>query len=389
MSIVFSIQFTDNYSAGVKQITQTLDNNTVQRINKILPYADSHGEFFACTATFLSYYDPADGDFIWPRVYADTAGAYFDNGFVPFVQDYMWNDMKAKGMERPYSPSIATSEPELDVKAEFHKDNREIFGMTFQIEFCADEPSIVISRRFVDMQRYVHPIEYQVASMKKLASAVPIGASQLPTPSDKYVGVGYLVNPNYPSAANRYVYYRTRLRSGSETNYEWYSSNLSQNEKLAVLVGYERSLSSADSSIGVAGFANRVRVYEYAVDDDGRPLVYDSIVTARAVALDHELDEDMGVIDDSEFTSAILTATSYGKQVSIDIPTNFINGARAVEAKSWAVVDEDYNFLFGVNLKTRANPEFSIWLNFLRTRGEGVSESIEERQVVSGTISSN
>lgn len=383
MSLCFSFQFTDNYSAGSKIEEQTLDNNTKRLVNKMLPYADDRGEFSRYDVQFMSYYDPADDAFIWPSVYVDTAGAFMDDGFVPFQQETMWSDMVQKARAKPYSPSIVSSQVELTLSRQAHKDNREIFGATLQVEFCADDPKIIIPRRFVDKQKYIRADQYPVAGLKLIAATYVQGASQLPEPSEKYVGVGFLVNPNYPGYAPRFVYYS--CRQTGDVAYEWRASELQEGEKLVYIEGYRRTQS--DAGIGVAGWGRRLRVYEYGFNADGDPSIYDEKLAVRAVLVDEPLTDEAGEIDSPSFTSYNVAVNKHGDQAEINVATALRAEARRTNAAAWALIDSDNKVILGVNLTEDRNVrEFSLWLNILKIRSSRVSRSIAERQVIEGTI---
>lgn len=376
MSVSLTIQFADNYSAGLA-MKKTGDT----RANNLMPYANRYGEFTSYDAVYLSDYDPADGDFVWPVYYVGKNGNFNDSGFVPFDDQSVWDAMVLKGRQKPLSTNIETSGKQFGISRFTHKDNREIIALTTQFEFCADSDRIIINRRFIDTQKYAYANPVGFSGLPMLADSSFRAVSSLPAASAKYKTIGFIV----ASGGVRSYY----LAAESNGAYSWAGTAISANTLFAVLEGYEQSASATNADL--IGYGRKITVMRYENDLSLNALV-DCEFIARAVACRVPIDDKTETIAAGNIigTSPAITigqTTPTYNRCYIELSQFFRELCEDSHAKSWAITDASNNVLLGVNIDENAGAEqFTLWLNVLKSRDDKIVESIANRQTLVGSI---
>jgi hypothetical protein len=373
MSMAFVVQFSDNYSAGIQ-----MKISDSRRINQILPYADKYGEFREFSVAFLNYYDPADGAFTWPEYYVDQSGTLHGGGYVPFLDTTVWSSMAAKGRKKPVSTSISTSERSFELGKQIWKDNREVFALTAQIEFCSDTPAIIVNRHFVDSQKYITGATEDIYSLRMIAGTVA-SILNLPTAAKKYKNVGYIVRN-----LNQVAY-------SVESNgaYEWAMSAIGSSEKFTLLSGYNDYTNSSDADL--AGYASRAKVVRYD------PTIYSLVgeqLSYMLFLVDRKIKEtDENVSDFAGHSiygpsnmDLVITSGQFWAKIKVD---SGIYDLYHDSTKAWVVTDQAGKILFAVNVEDSpyaGEASYQVYVNFLKTRDYRIYQSVANRQRMVGSI---
>lgn len=376
MSVSLTIQFADNYSAGLA-MKKTGDT----RANNLMPYANRYGEFTSYDAVYLSDYDPADGDFVWPVYYVGKNGNFNDSGFVPFDDQSVWDAMVLKGRQKPLSTNIETSGKQFGISRFTHKDNREIIALTTQFEFCADDDRIIINRRFIDTQKFAYANPVGFSGLPMISDSSFRSVSSLPSASAKYRNVGFIV-----ATGSIRSLYKSVENNGT---WSWEQSVIVPNTLFAVIEGYEQSGSATNADL--MGYGRKITVLRYDETPSLDALV-DCELAAKAVACKVAIDDKTDAIAQADIlgsTTSISIGQTYPtyNRCYISVSQSFRELCEDENAKSWALTDSGNNVLLGVNIDENAGAEqFTLWLNILKSRDDKIVESIANRQTLVGSI---
>lgn len=382
MSVSLSVQLQDNYSVGEKI---TIDENG-RYINNILPYADSNGEFRSCEIRFLSYYDPADGQFVWGGCfYSDSLHsirAYWPEilgmGNASPASDAYFDQRIAKGREKPVSSDLGTSETQLRVTSFFQKDNREIFALTAQVEYCSDDPDIIVKERMADKSHLVYGQQDSDVGLPVLASQDVKMPAELPTPSSAYQYVGFLC---HSSEVFGDLVLRFAKSALDGSNWVWNFFPIADGQKYAVLDGYEESQNDSTLPQNARGSGSRVIIVKIderkiAVTRFERDFRLFTIAARR-------LEKNEDKVPDDATVSADVS--------SIDIRAVSQNSVRVYYGEGyskacWGLCDADGYVLFAVNRPATGSNSQWVYVNASITRDHTIRESVGEQHVVTGSV---
>jgi hypothetical protein len=190
-SLLLTIAAKDNVSVGDKiTMRDIIGIGTGLRTQVRYNYADgSTGEFYYVEVLFTNNYDVGDGFSNWP-----LAGDYYLNASSN-VSGFL-DKMRVKPLLTTLAPNLAPLKTELPI----YKDNKEIFKLTTQIEFCSDTRDIVFTEQFLKLQKFVRERDFL-----NTRNFVTVGKSMFPytsntigmTPDINYTSLAYMNPENY------------------------------------------------------------------------------------------------------------------------------------------------------------------------------------------------
>lgn len=379
LSVSFSIQFTDNYSAGE---TITIDSNG-RYINNLLPYADSNGEFARMQVYFASYVDPSDGDFVWGGYRFWSSGGMILEQWPEvtiYSDDNFHKERIAKARKKPVSYGTGNSENQLVVTRKMHKDNREILALTAQVEYCADDPDIIVKERFVANNYLIAGEQESYLGLPILATAqimtpltLPEATSATLTP---YRSVGFLYRDStqFGTSALRYA-----TTAYIDNAVQWQFAEIEDDQKFAIMEGYYESASNEPSATKY--IASRIRIAKISEDKTG--LVYFE-KRLRLFYLNRKLKEEEDRIPTGTTVLFNPSSVTISRASVNSMHIRFSTGA---VRKCWGFCDAEGYVLLAFNSKGDTGVNSSdIYLNLAITRDKTIRQDVEHSEVVVGRV---
>lgn len=364
MSLSFSVQFADNYSAGEKI---TIDGNG-RYINNILPYADANGEFSRIDVRLLSYSDPADGEFVWGGYRLSGSNIVQSYETHSGVSNFDFRDIRyEKARLKPVSTALGNSDSAFYLSGPMKKDQREVVAITIQAEYCSDSPNIIVKDRFVAMHHLVSGSQESYSGLRKLASKAIMGPSTLPSASDltstKYTNVGFLYRETLTSP----IQYATI--STAESAMVWQFDSVADGEKFAVMEGYHESSDNVASRVVII-MVSGASIFKY------EPFYYVFGCLRRLSDSDDSVPySDSIVFDQSSSNASITDAGQSSCRIYWD---------RAELYQSWGFCDANRKILLIFNNRTgdTTTQKRTVYVNLMQSRDATVRKSIAERHIV-------
>jgi len=191
-SLLLTVSAKDNISVGDRITMRTITAISTDpiRTQARYNYADGNtGEFYYVRVLFTNNYSVGDGFANWP-----LAGDYYLNAGSN-VTGFL-SEMRSRPLLTNLTPSLAPLKTELPI----YKDNKEIFKLTTQIEFCSDTRNIVFTEQFLKLQKFVRERDFF-----DTRNFVTVGKSMFPyysnvigmTPEITYTNLAYMNPENY------------------------------------------------------------------------------------------------------------------------------------------------------------------------------------------------
>lgn len=368
LSLSLTATLSDNYSVGIKVEVQ--DD---RYINNILPYADANGEFVRAVVGFSPYVDPAGGDFVWGGYKIDSDTHTIVNDWPDISQinptSYAsWVDERiAKGREKPIITNGNDIETSMYVDLEILKDNRETFALTAEIEYCADEPTIIVKEALVENHHFLQGDQDEYVGLRILATSAIKTTATLPTASANFVYAGFLVS------IGGELQFAHAIDDGNG-GYEWARYQIGIGEKFAIIDGYLESQDEPYPSL--RGVGTRVVVAKVNSTKTGLQYFEKSI---RLFTLNRLLNEDEDdVPSDATVTNdpANVTISKYADNC---FRVYYANGTMAA---CWGFVDAYGKILFAVNRKEAVYNSTDVFVNLSLTRDKAVRRSVALQHIV-------
>lgn len=369
-SVSLSVELQDNYSIGERV---TIDSNG-RYINNIIPYADADGGFASFSIEFLSYCDPSDGDFVWGGYYSSN-GQYINTGYPEYTDSTSPNEFKeqriAKARKKPISASIATSESQLHAESLLEKDNREIFALTAQIEYCAEDAGIIIKEALADKCYLVYGEQESYSGLPRLASEEVKTPSTLPSAASAYRYAGFLYRDAsmFGDSALRLA---TSVLDGSTNS--WSYASVAAGQKFAVMDGYEESQSEPYPE--TRGIFSRVIIVKA---DAGAAKVERFERDFRIFTMARTIKES----EDAVPSDATIIADNSPVEISQVLP-NCIRVYYQAGANSlcWGLCDSSSRVIFAVNSLDGETNAGAVFVNLSSSRDHRVRHSVQGQHIV-------
>lgn len=369
-SVSLSVELQDNYSIGERV---TIDSNG-RYINNIIPYADADGEFASFSIEFLSYCDPADGDFVWGGYYSSN-GQSIIKGYPEYTDNTSPNEFKeqriAKARKKPISASIATSESQLHAESILKKDNREIFAITAQIEYCAEDAGIVIKEALADKCYLVHGEQESYSGLPRLASEEVKTPSTLPAAASAYRYAGFLYRDAsmFGDSALRIA---TSVLNGSTNS--WSFSSIAAGQKFAVMDGYEESQSEPYPE--TRGIFSRIIIVKA---DEGAANVSRFERDFKIFTMERPLKET----EDDVPSGATIIADNSPVEISQVLPKCIrVYYQAGASSLCWGLCDSSNRVIFAVNSLDGETNAGAVFVNLSSTRDHRVRQSVQGQHIV-------
>jgi len=368
LSLSLSVTLADNYSVGEK-----IEMDGSRYVNRILPYADANGEFVRAVVGFSPYIDPAGGEFVWGGY--RIGSAHVIENWWPDVSGFADEDFKdaviSKGREKPIITNGNDIETSMYVDEEIIKDNRETFALTAEIEYCADEPTIIVKEVLVENHHFLQGEQEGYSGLRILATGDIKTTATLPSASSSYLYVGFLISNNSELQYAKAV-------SAQGATYEWNYSAVDDGEKFAIMDGY---LESQDNLVpALRSIASRVVVAKVNPTKTGLQYFEKSI---RLFTLNRLLNEDEDdVPSDATVTNdpANVTISKYADNC---FRVYYANGTMAA---CWGFIDANGKILFAVNRKEAVYNSTDVFVNLSLTRDKAVRRSVALQHIVDSTL---